>query len=67
MREILAVLRDTKHPVTITTKSDAVLRDIDILKEMATENLVHVTISVTTLDKTMARIAAIRLWDAAAN
>jgi len=55
MRDVLGVLRDTHHPVTITTKSDAVLRDIDILKDMAAEQLVHVTISVTTLDRTMAR------------
>ena len=55
MRDILGVLRDTRHPVTITTKSDAVLRDIDILQDMAAEQLVHVTISVTTLDRAMAR------------
>jgi DNA repair photolyase len=55
MRDVLGILRDTRHPVTITTKSDAILRDLDILQEMAAENLVHVTISVTTLDKAMAR------------
>jgi DNA repair photolyase len=55
MRDVLGVLRDTRHPVTITTKSDAVLRDIDILQDMAADQLVHVTISVTTLDRAMAR------------
>ncbi len=55
MRDILEVLRDSRHPVIIKTKSDAVLRDIDILQDMAAEHLVPVTISVTTLDKSMAR------------
>lgn len=55
MRDILAVLRDARHPDTITTKSDAVLRDMDILRAMAADQLVHVTISVTTLDRAMAR------------
>ncbi|KEO91591.1 DNA repair photolyase [Erythrobacter longus] len=49
-REILEVCLDARHPVTITTKSDRVLRDADILEEMAQANLVAVAISVTTLD-----------------
>ncbi|RJY10176.1 PA0069 family radical SAM protein [Aurantiacibacter aquimixticola] len=49
-REMLEVLRDARHPVTITTKSDRVLRDIDILADMAGMNLVAVAISVTSLD-----------------
>jgi DNA repair photolyase len=49
-REILEVCLETRHPVTITTKSDRVLMDADLLAEMARERLVAVSISVTTLD-----------------
>lgn len=54
-REILKVLRDFRHPVSIVTKSNRVLRDIDILSEMAEQNLARVAISVTTLDRKIAR------------
>ncbi len=54
-REILKVLRDFRHPVAIVTKSNRVLRDIDILSEMASMNLARVAISVTTLDRKLAR------------
>src|ERR1700740_3015806 len=39
-RSILEVLAETGHPVTITTKSDRVLRDLDIIAEMAERDLV---------------------------
>ncbi|WP_390582309.1 PA0069 family radical SAM protein [Erythrobacter sp. MTPC3] len=48
--EILKVCLEARHPVTITTKSDRVMQDIDLLAEMAHRNLVAVAISVTTLD-----------------
>jgi DNA repair photolyase len=54
-RAILEVLRDFRHPVTIVTKSALIQRDIDILAEMAENRLASVTISVTTLDRTLAR------------
>jgi DNA repair photolyase len=54
-RAILEVLRDFRHPVTIVSKSALVQRDIDILAEMAKEKLALVTISVTTLDRELAR------------
>ncbi|NOT39028.1 MAG: PA0069 family radical SAM protein [Alphaproteobacteria bacterium] len=54
-REVLKVLRDFRHPVGIVTKSNRVLRDIDILSEMAKDNLARVAISVTTLDRELAR------------
>ncbi|MEQ1865032.1 MAG: PA0069 family radical SAM protein [Micropepsaceae bacterium] len=54
-REILKVLRDFRHPVGIVTKSNRVLRDIDILAEMAEMGLARVAISVTTLDRKLAR------------
>jgi DNA repair photolyase len=49
-REVLEVCLEARHPVTITTKSDRVLRDADLLEDMARHNLVAVAISVTTLD-----------------
>ncbi|MBV9015979.1 MAG: PA0069 family radical SAM protein [Alphaproteobacteria bacterium] len=55
-RAILDVLREFHHPVTIVTKGALVQRDIDILSDMARENLAVVTVSVTTLDRDLARV-----------
>ncbi|MBY5549469.1 PA0069 family radical SAM protein [Rhizobium leguminosarum] len=55
MRGILEVLNKANHPVSIVTKSAMILRDLDILREMAGKNLVRVGISVTTLDRKLAR------------
>ena len=55
MRQILEVLNKANHPVSIVTKSALVLRDIDILSELAAKNLVRVSLSVTTLDRKLAR------------
>jgi DNA repair photolyase len=55
MRDILQVLNDFNHPVTITTKGALITRDIDILADMATRDLVHVGVSVTTLDPVLSR------------
>jgi DNA repair photolyase len=54
-RSILEVLANFKHPVGIVTKSATVTRDIDILAPMAKEGLARVAVSVTTLDKKLAR------------
>jgi DNA repair photolyase len=54
-RAILEVLHDFGHPVTIVTKSALIQRDIDILGEMARDRLAVVTVSVTTLDRNLAR------------
>ncbi|PWC56424.1 hypothetical protein TSO221_02290 [Azospirillum sp. TSO22-1] len=54
-RRILEVLDETNHPVALVTKSALVLRDLDILARMAARNLAHVCISVTTLDRGLAR------------
>jgi DNA repair photolyase len=54
-RSILEVLRDFRHPVTIVSKSALIRRDLDILADMAKDNLAIVTISVTTLDRMLAR------------
>jgi DNA repair photolyase len=54
-RSILEVLREFHHPVTIVTKGALIQRDIDILSDMAREKLAVVTVSVTTLDRDLAR------------
>ncbi|HZF75540.1 MAG TPA: PA0069 family radical SAM protein [Acetobacteraceae bacterium] len=54
-RRVLEVLERFGHPVTIVTKSGAVTRDLDILTRMARRNLVHVCLSVTTVDARLAR------------
>ncbi|KAB2920270.1 MAG: PA0069 family radical SAM protein [Hyphomicrobiaceae bacterium] len=54
-RSILEVLDRTSHPVGIVTKSALVVRDLDILSRMAARGLVKVAISVTTLDRMVAR------------
>jgi len=56
MRGILEVLERAGHPVGIVTKSNLVLRDLDILARMAERNLVKVALSVTTLDAKLARV-----------
>ncbi len=55
-RKILEILNSTNHPVYIVTKSKSVLRDLDILKSMASRNLCKVSISLTSLSKSLARI-----------
>ena len=54
-RSVLEVLRDWRHPVTITTRGALIERDLDILSDMAAQNLVEVGISLTTLDAGLAR------------
>jgi DNA repair photolyase len=54
-RSILEVLDRASHPVGIVTKSALVVRDIDILARMASRGLAKVAISVTTLDRLVAR------------
>ena len=54
-RQILEVLEQHNHPVGIVTKSALVTRDIDILSRMAAKGLAKVAISVTTLDRQLAR------------
>jgi DNA repair photolyase len=52
---VLEVLARTGHPAVIVTKSALVLRDLDILAPMAARGLVKVAVSVTTLDRRLAR------------
>ncbi len=54
-RQILQVLVRCRHPVGIVTKSALIERDIDLLATLAEQRLCHVMISLTTLDRTLAR------------
>lgn len=54
-RGILELLLETRHPVTITTKSALVCRDLDILKPLAEQNLVRVALSITSMDHILSR------------
>ncbi|MEP2989066.1 MAG: PA0069 family radical SAM protein [Parasphingorhabdus sp.] len=55
-RAILEVMLQTQHPVGITTKSDKLIDDLDLLSELAKLELTAVAISVTTLNPTKARL-----------
>ncbi len=50
-RKILQVLLKLKHPASMITKNSLILRDLEILKEMAKLNLIHVNISSTSLSE----------------
>lgn len=54
-RRILKVLIKYRHPVSIISKNSLITRDIDLLKELASDNLVHVMISITSLDENLRR------------
>ncbi len=54
-RAVLEVLDEARHPVGVTTKSDLVLRDLDLLSRMAARNLALVAISLPTLDPALSR------------
>ncbi|MDT0645557.1 PA0069 family radical SAM protein [Zunongwangia sp. F260] len=55
-RQLLQTFLKYRHPVGIITKNALVQRDIDILKELAADNLVHVNLSVTSLHEETRRI-----------
>ena len=54
-RGILSVLAECRHPVHIITKSTLILRDLDLLQDLARDHLVSVTISITSLDPQIKR------------
>ena len=54
-RSILKILAQYRYPVSIISKNSLVLRDLDILQDLASDNLVHVYISITTLDEELRR------------
>ncbi|OYU05481.1 MAG: radical SAM protein [Pseudomonas sp. PGPPP1] len=55
-RQTLEVLLRYRHPVTIITKGSLILRDLDLLTELAKQRLVAVMISLTSLDDELKRI-----------
>ncbi|GLR13235.1 radical SAM protein [Chitinimonas prasina] len=54
-RAVLEVLAETRHPTMLLTKNALIERDIDLLADLAGDGLVQVMISVTTLDRELAR------------
>jgi DNA repair photolyase len=54
-RRVLEVLAELEHPVSVVTKSNLILRDLDILAPMAAKQLASVFVSITTLDPVLAR------------
>ncbi|AXV34484.1 DNA repair photolyase [Aeromonas hydrophila] len=54
-RELLTVMLAHRHPVGIITKSAMILRDLDLLTELAREGICQVMVSVTTLNETLRR------------
>jgi DNA repair photolyase len=55
-RNMLKVFARYRHPLGMITKNSLVLRDIDLLKDLAQDNLVHVYISITTLNEELRRV-----------
>ncbi|GAB7125652.1 PA0069 family radical SAM protein [Silvimonas sp. JCM 19000] len=55
-RAILEVLLEARHPVYMLTKNALIERDIDLLQDLAAHNLVSVNVSITTLDRDLARV-----------
>jgi DNA repair photolyase len=54
-RQIVEVLAQTRHPLSIVTKANLVERDLDLLAPMAADGLVAVAVSITTLDHELSR------------
>ncbi len=55
-RSLLEVMEKWRHPVALITKSQLVIRDIDILARLAERGLVKAAISVTTMDRRISRV-----------
>jgi DNA repair photolyase len=54
-RSVLEVLAECRHPLTIVTKSTLIVRDLDLLQDLARDRLVSVMVSVTSLDNDLKR------------
>jgi len=54
-RRVLQVLADARHPTLVVTKSALVERDLDLLRDLARDQLVEVAVSLTTLQRPLAR------------
>lgn len=55
-RRLLQTFLKYRHPVGMITKNALIQRDMDILKELAQDNLVHVSLSITSLEESTRRI-----------
>src|SRR5882672_9259681 len=55
-RTMLKVMAQYRHPVSIISKNSLVLRDLDLLQDLASDDLVHVYISITTLNEDLRRV-----------
>lgn len=55
-RKLLGIFLKHRHPVGVITKNSLILRDLDILKQLNEENLLRVTISITTLREETRRL-----------
>lgn len=64
-RQLLEIALAFRQPISIVTKSALILRDKDLLEEMAKHRLIHVAVSVTTLDNNLKRIMEPRTASAA--
>ena len=54
-RQVLKVMLESRHPVLMITKSSLIERDLDLLQQLAQQHLATVSISITTLDHSLAR------------
>jgi len=64
-RSLLEIFWKYRHPVGIITKNNLILRDLDLLKKLANENLIRVVISITTEDEKIRRLMEPRTSTAA--
>lgn len=55
-KKILQLCLDYRHPVSIITKNALILRDLDILKQLAAKNLVNVSLSIPTINEDLRRV-----------
>lgn len=55
-RACLEVFAKYRHPVSLITKNSLILRDLDLLKDLAKDDLVHVMVTITTLDEGLRRV-----------
>ncbi len=56
MRKVLSVMIEYESPITISTKSDLILRDYDMLEELAELTHVNVAVTVTTMDEKLSSL-----------
>jgi DNA repair photolyase len=56
MRKVLEIMIEYKNPVTISTKSDLILRDYDLLKELSELTYVNIAVTITTMDEKLSSL-----------